>query len=314
MNSKGRLFFAASLFGFGWMGCLSAGPVSAAPCCSSNAVAPALLTGDERLLLGASFSREVVVGDAPENGSLLLRARNDEEVTSTLRLDAAVLLEDRWQAGAIIPLMQRSISRAGLQDDATMIGDLRLNVAYEAIPEWEYSTWKPKGFVFTQLTLPTGRSIHESRTYSAVDVAGTGFVSLSFGALLVKRWSTWDVFLLPEVRYSFEREFRSQDDSFSISPGWGAAVAIGAGWNSGAWRTGLRLHPSYAQAATTRWVNAESRSAHRLSWNTSADLSFMFDEDWTLAANYTDQTLLGPTVNSTLSRSFTLSLQRKWDR
>lgn len=288
------------------------GAVHAAPCCSSRTAAPAIISGDDQARLALSTSQATVIGDAPDEGIAVFRSGNVSEVTQLLRLDGSMILTDRFQLGLGVPLIRRQVRSATSKAEATRLGDLSLSSAYEALPEWTYSTWKPKGFVFAQLTLPTGRSLYESTATNAVDATGRGFFSVSSGGLFTKSWERWDAFLLPELHYSFTRTF----ESVTVAPGFGASIAVGGGFSpeSGSSRYGIRIQPAFDQGKQVRADGGESRSGAQKSWTVSLDWSYLLSADWSFQVSYADQTLLGPARNSTLSRTFLLGVQRSWQR
>jgi hypothetical protein len=297
-------------------GILSDSTAFASPCCAGSSATPALMSGDERIQMSLLTSRSTVIGDAPAHGIPVFRSASDDEVTLTHRLDAAVLLDDRWQVGFILPVVQHSVRNHQVNETHTAPGDLRFNLGYEALPEWTYSEWKPKGYVFTQLLLPTGRSIHETTMLSAADASGSGFFTAALGTLLIKRWSSWDAQLLPEVHYSFARRF--QAGTLQVTPGWGMSFTLAGGYSIGPFRVGFRLQPLLNQAQHFEFFSDDlvrtASTARRLLWTTGTELTYLHSDHWSMSATYTDQTLLGPAYNTTLSRSLALAVQRRWMR
>lgn len=290
----------------------------AAPCCSANAAAPSLISGDDDMQLTVMMSHSRIVGDVSPSGVSVFRASNHDELTQNLRVDAVTLVADRWQVGAQLPLVHRSLSLPGTDSAATRLGDVRLNAAYEILPEWSYSQWEPKGYVFLQTILPTGRSIYDSRETGAVDAVGQGFVTLAVGGLFLKRWGNFDVYLLPEIHHGFNRSFDSAltGERVSVEPSWGTSAALGAGFSpaGGDLRIGLRLQPTYAAKKRVLSSTGESFTAARLNWETAMELAYLLADEWSLGASYFDQTLMGPAQGTTLARGVTVSVQRRWPR
>lgn len=290
-----------------------------AACCAGSSAAPALISGDDWVQLSATVSRSQVIGDAPAQGLPVFRSQGNAEITQIYRLDGAWMFADRWQTGASIPLIHHSNERA--RASSTGLGDLRFNLGYEILPEWEYSTWKPKGILFLQATFPTGQSVYDTGSISATDAVGSGFYTFSLGSLWIKRWSSWDAFALPELHYGLPRTFQAADtERTRVSPGFGASLALGGGWSpgGGAFRLGLRIQPVFNQAKSIQisgdGADAATRTSRQLAWESGLDATYVWSDQLSLGASYVDQTLLGPAINSTLSRSFALSLQRRWPR
>lgn len=288
--------------------------ISAAPCCSANAAAPSLISGDDKaqITLGSSFGK--VIGDTTRDGTSIFRAENDNETSQSFRLDAASLISDRWQIGASIPLIRRGIVRPGIDANSTRLGDLRLSAGYEVLPEWSYSNW-PKGYIFTQLILPTGRSIYDAESGGAVDATGQGFVMTALGALLLKRFGNWDSYFMPEIHYSFGRTFTTSE-SITVGGSLGGSAALGIGISpmNGNLRIGLRIQPTYGGSKKVLSSSGKSLTAYQLAWDTALELAYLIEEKISLSAAYTDQTLLGPANGTTLSRSVSLALQYRMPR
>lgn len=290
----------------------------AAPCCSSSAAAPSIVSGDDQAQMTFTTSRSSVIGDAPNEGRAVFRSADDSETTQVYRLDYAKVIADRYQAGVSLPLVAHSVDKPSTQAQATRVGDIRLTAAYEALPEWSYSAWKPKGFVFLQAAIPTGRSIYDAREAGFVDATGRGFYTLSTGALLTKTKGAWDFYSMPEIHYSVPREFdaTATSESVRISPRLGFSLALGVGYspNLGNLRLGLRLQPVFNQAKIVESNSGKTETGMQQTWDTSLELGYLLDEMWTVLSTYSDQTLLGPAKNSTLSRTFALGLQHRWSR
>lgn len=288
----------------------------AAPCCSSNAAAPSLISGDDRAQVTLLLGQSHVIGDAPAEGIAVFRAPDDYEITQTARLDGAFLFSDRWQVGGTLPLVRRSVERSGFAAQGVSVGDVRLNFAYEFLPEWTYSVWRPKGYVFLQTTFPTARSIYELDGSSRIGAFGQGFFTFAVGCLLQKRWASWDVYFIPELHQSLARDFTdpSSGGTLRVTPSLGANAALGGGYSPGRFRFGARIQPIYNGRKSIEDNRGLFRGAYQLVWDVGADLSYLIADEWSLQASYTDQTLLGPAVGGTLSRTFTASVQYRLPR
>ena len=52
----------------------------------------------------------------------------------------------------------------------------------------------------------------------------------------------------------------------------------------------------------------------RISWDAALEVGYLVAQDWSLTASYTDQTLIGPAVNTMLGRTFSVAVQHRWER
>lgn len=287
----------------------------AAPCCGSAANVPGLITGDDRLQLTATASTAGVVADAPVGGGINSRADRDSEIRQMLRLEGATLLSDRWQMGASLPIIRRVRDRGSSHAEATGLGDLVLTAAFEALPEWSYSAWRPKAFVFLGATLPTGSSIYDSALPYRIDSRGRGFYSLSLGGLATKAWGSWDVQFLAEGHYSLPRNMETELGVLHLVPGVGYSSSLGVGYSpgGGSLRAGVSGTVSVESAVQTTGLTAGSGEAITLVTPT-LQLNYLFSSELSLGLFYSDQALVAASDNSSLSRSVSFMLQKRWPR
>ena len=296
--------------------CLVARLSAGASCCSGTGVSSGLITGDDRLEVRLSLDHGTVIGDARGEGPAVFRSKRESEVTETLRLEAAILVTDRWQVGSTIPLVRHLISRPEQSDESTRLGDVRLGAGYEVLPEWTYSVWRPKGYLFTQWVLPTGRSLREEESGSGVTASGRGFHTIFLGILFLKRWSDFDASFTSEAHYSFRRTFDLQTESLSVASGFGTSLALGFGYSPGgsAFRIGGQVRPVYEGQRLVTSSVGETLTGPNFAWDSTIEMSYLFAENWSLTGSYMDQTILGPAIHSTLSRVFGVALQHRWPR
>jgi hypothetical protein len=291
--------------------------VWAAPCCSGNSATPALISGDERAQLGAAVSEGHVIGDAPDSGPAVFRSNEESEVTRTYRLDGAFLVNDRIQIGTSLPLVQRSLREGATESSASNLGDVKVSSAYEVLPEWSYSSWKPRGYLYTQITAPTGHSLYEETNGNLSRTTGRGFWALAVGGVFLKSKKTFDLVLIPEVHRSFSRTFAGQNgDQVEVTEGFGGSLLFGGGLHFGDFRVGARFQPVVSQGKSIAFLSSEARSQSgpQASIDAGIDLTYNLNEDHSLTFSYTDQTLFGPAQNSTLSRVGAVQLLKRWQR
>jgi hypothetical protein len=276
-----------------------------------------LIVGDDEALVNFGVSLASVAAEPSNSGVPIWMDPSTSEVNRTLRLDGATLVSDRFQMGASLMMISHQIKTTASSDTTTGFGDVRLSAGYEFLPLWTYSPWRPKGFLFSVLTIPTGRSIYESQAPVATDVTGNGFYSLAVGSLLIKRWDIWDIFLIPEIHYSLNRTFQNYGETFQVEPGIGGSVGVGGGFSiwDGDLRLGLRVQPKWDQS---RKITSVRQPANGNSWmsnnDVGLDVTYLLSSNDTVMISYTDQTLLGPASNINLNRVVAVNFQHRWER
>lgn len=282
---------------------------NSAACCAGGASFPSLILSDDKAQLGVSASFSKVIGDAPNSGKPVFRNSSDDEWIHTYTLDAARLLSDRWQIGTAIPVVYRTRSNNAGKASDWGVGDMSAMLGFEALPEYSYSKWKPRGFLFTQFTVPTGGNTYESKKTFEVDAHGKGFYSLSIGTFLIKTIRSFDFSFRFSYLYSLPRTFKDSNGiPLKVSPGQSYSTALSAGYSpqQSDWRFALSLNPTY--------TTINNSSDYKLVWTTSLDISKIIYRRWVMGLGYNDQTLIGPANNSSLERGVVSFIRYKWER
>ncbi|MFM8270079.1 MAG: hypothetical protein ACKN9V_07810, partial [Pseudomonadota bacterium] len=289
--------------------------VQAAPCCGGPANVPSLISGDDESQLTTTFSLGSVVAEAPVGGGIKYRKENDHEDLQTFRIDGAVLLSDRTQAGLSIPIVRRARSRGSFSSDSMGLGDVAINVGYELLTEWNYNSWEPRGIVFISGTLPTGGSIYDAKEIYKVDSRGRGFWGLSSGFLFTKVIGNCDMSLLVEGHHGFSRKIENELGLLKLNPGWGGSglFALGLSPGGGNLRLGLSVAPSLEEPIETEGLVSGKGELVKL-WNASAQVSYLPSRTSSISLIYSDQTVIRFSENSALNRSFAFLYQTRWER
>lgn len=286
----------------------------AGACCGSSSLLPTLITGDDRAQLGATLSNAALMGRAYSSGPAVFHGEGESESTQTLSIAAALRIFDRWQAGVQAPVVRQENSVGTAHSTRTGLGDVQASVAFEALPEWSYSAWRPQGFVFLGVTAPTGKPMSEATDPMGSDATGRGDWGLSAGSYFRKTLQAWDLFATFSFTRFLEKQIRQSNLSLRYAPNWGAAAALGVGYSPGRgdWRFGLSLSPVYEWAR--RYSGSlEGTRTEKLVWNAGAQVAYMPSMAWSFGLAYSDQTLLGPVHNTSLSRTASFSVQRRWE-
>lgn len=287
---------------------LFAGKAFGAACCGGGFATPSLISGDDKAQVTTSYSfGEVVVDSVDSRG--VWRKSNDHPKIQSFRIDGAHLISDRWQTGLTLPVIQRSF----IGQTHSGLGDLSGSVAYEYLPDWDYNPYRPKGVGFIQLTLPTGKSRAES-DIGGLDSRGNGFWALGLGTLLTKIISHYDLFSTIEVHRSFGKRFSNSQMTGTIQPGWGGNFSLGGGYSFlRTWRAGSSITWTYEDPMNIRGEINSNGFTERYA-TTAFNLSYLIDNQWAGTLSYTDQTLFGSPVNTSLARTVLLQIQRRWER
>lgn len=280
-----------------------------AACCGGGGAVPAIISGDDEAQISTSISTtEVIVNNVDSSG--VWRKWDQHQKVQTFKIDAAHIFSDRWQAGVSLPVMQRT-----LQDQTySGLSDVAVSVGYEVLPEWNYSAWRPKGISFMQLTLPTGQSKFESDV-GGLDSRGNGFWALGLGTLLTKTFMNWDAYSTIELHTSRTQDIQTASFQGIVKPGYGGNLGFGLGYNVSDFRLGSSVTWTYEDP-----IDSESKlgiiqkgSVERYA-TAAASFSYLANDQWSGTVSYSDQTLFGNPLNTSLGRGLAVQLQRRWGR
>lgn len=286
-----------------------------APCCGGTANVPALISGDNQSQFTATFASGSVVAEAPVEGGIKYRKENDNETIQSFRFDGAFLLSDRAQVGITLPVMRRARARGEYFAESTGLGDVAVNLGYEVLPEWSYSPWQPRGVVFVSGTIPTGGSLYDAKELYKVDSRGRGLWGLSTGALLTKVLGNWDFSFLVEGHRGFSREIKNDLGVLQLNPGWGASSLLSVGLSpaGGNVRLGLSVAPSFEEAIATEGI-ISGRGESVALWTSAAQVSYLPSNTMSMSLIYSDQTFIHASQNSSLNRTVSFLIQKRFER
>lgn len=284
--------------------------VFAAPCCGSGFTIPSIITSDDRAQIATSYNYSRIHADVFTNGDW--RRREEKDITEIFKLEGAHIFQDRFQFGASIPFQKRT--RQGAQADSSSgLGDLSLQLGYEYLPDWDYNPYRPKGIGYFSLIVPTGRSVYESKDGSGIDARGRGFWGLGGGTILTKSWGSWDTNMNLEVHYSIAKKVSNETTQGTVKPSYGGSSAIGGGYNWESLRFGGLINWFY-EAPTDVTGTTRSQGTLKRYASGSVLLSYFFQSNQSLVVSYSDQTIFGSPLNTSLSKSVTVFFQKRWER
>ncbi|MFZ3230358.1 MAG: serine protease spb1 [Pseudobdellovibrio sp.] len=272
---------------------------------------PALITGDDQSMVTTSYSYSRVDTDVTDQGVWIKRSEND--LTSRiLKIDAATIFKDQYQVGFSLPIQTRN--KSGVTGgESTGLGDVSGLIGYEYLPDWDYNPWRPHGVGFLSITLPTGKSIQESDTISGIDSRGRGFWAVGIGTTLTKAWTVWDANSTLEIHRAFEKSVHNSQIDGSVKPGFGSSFSAGGGYNIKDLRLGTSIGWSYEDPIQVDGLSPSRGAVERFATGT-VSASYLFEKDWAGIFNYSDQTIFGNPTRTTLSKTVSVSLQKRWAR
>ena len=277
-----------------------------APCCGSGFTIPSIITSDDKAQMALTYTYSRIHADVFTNGDW--RRREEKDITETYKIEGAHVFKDLYQFGISVPYQQRT--REGAQADSSAgLGDISLQLGYEYLPDWDYNPYRPKGIGYLSLILPTGKSIYESEDGSGIDARGRGFWGLGAGTVLTKSWEHWDANFNIEGHYSFPKEVSNDTTKGTVKPSYGGSMAVGTGYNWESIRLGGLINWFYEAPIDVTGTTPSEGTLKRYA-SGSLLASYLFKTNESIVLSYSDQTLFGSPLNSSLSKSITLFFQK----
>ncbi len=275
----------------------------AASCCGGGLSLPGMIVGDDQRLFSATTSASQLSEESLSTGEWSSYAK--PRTSQALHLSLAQVFWDRWQVGASTQVMRNDQSVTGAERSSVEFGDSSFFLGYEALPEWEYSAWRPRGYVFFQVVAPTGRPTTTALQNNG-GVTGRGFWTAGPGMILTKIVGRWDVAVSGEIHSSLPKV----DNQLRLVPEPGGSVMLGSGYSLGNYRLSGAMTLNYEGPVRA------GDSAGSLQRYVTAVLggSYSIRDDLSIAVSYSDQTLFGEPINAPLNKSIAVAVSKRWAR
>lgn len=284
--------------------------VMGAACCGGGVALPSLITGDYRAQLILNMSNSAVTHSANDKHQITKRSGENQEVVETMSLSGAYLISPYLQVGGTLPYKHNTHRLENREEKSSGIGDLGLSAAYEFLPEFSYSLWKPRGHIFLKQVFPTSNSTYDSNSPLRTDIMGNGFYTTSLGLSFIKSITWLDFVLMGAAHYKAPRTFYSENQRYRVTPrpGFSGLFAIGISPFYGNFRLGSSL--AYSREGKIKITgDFASESEKSYYYEVGLSLSYLVN-DYSIGLAYTDQAYLGESSNTNLTKTLALNLIR----
>lgn len=282
----------------------------AGACCGGSASATGLILGDEKTLVGLDFDTKWIATDVSAEG--IWRSRSETELHRTLRLQYTSLLSDRWQFG----MQPNFVSRTRSGESESLMGDTTGFFGYEALTDWDYHPYRPRGTAYLAVSIPTGRSVYKSSSRNLLDSSGKGYATIGTGVVLNKVLANWTILFANEIHHGIP--------SSTLTPSWGYNASFSLSYELRSFSTGssvqVSLGHTYQNAFHIRQTEAlEDITALQVTtFSTGASYSMVNDltgdDPVIFQLTYSDQSLFGQPLNTPLGKSLILGVRKPFLR
>lgn len=200
--------WAALLFG----AAISYVPIAwSASCCGGGSATSLIIPKFSSAMIDISFDAEHYNGYWDIDGNYRDDPPGSDLNQYRLNLGYAYRLGSRWQTSVVVPYVWNSNQYAGLSSSTSGLGDMKVNLIYEAFDGIK-CVWKvrkpedliPATYYGLSLTIPTGISPYDD-VANSFDITGRGFYRLDASVLLDKTIYPWNATLLLSYGKYLER-------------------------------------------------------------------------------------------------------------
>lgn len=273
-------------------------------CCGGGSSSSMIITGDNLQELNIGFGHRNDLGQTDSDGWASFYDSRTRDQQSSLSIQYQRMIQDQWQLGGKISFIDKNLRKQGRVENKSGPGDLEIQGTWEFLPERTYSLIRPRGFLYSKISIPNSRSLYDSHSVIYSDVRGSGLYTTSLGSFFLKRLSLLTLKGGLELQHLFGRTFSEGKLSdynkiivplgatYSFDPmplSWG----INSTWN---YQTKKKFNGT---------ITAVSEKEYYWEMGTFVNWTVNRDETWGLS--YSDSTVVGKNINSPLYRSFGLN-------
>lgn len=280
------------------------GNVYAASCCGGGSSSSLILVGDNIQEYSLSFSYRNDLGQTDNVGWSLFHNDSVIDRQNALNFQLQRQITDRYQLAAKSGVVEKNIKKQNRHEKTTGLSDIEMQLTYEILPEYTYSPWKPRGFLYTKISKPMSRSLYDSSSSIYSDVRGSGLYTAGLGTFFIKNISSFTLKTTIEWQHFFGKDFGNSSlsdyDKFMLPLGVSYAltslpVAVGAG-ASWSYQTSKKLQGARASTSDQEYF-----------WDINGFVNWVITREHAVGLSYSDSTLVGKNVNSPLYRSLSLT-------
>lgn len=293
-----RIFFTLSFI------LLLTSNLYAASCCGGGSSSSLILVGDNVQEYSLGFSYRNDLGQTDSMGWSTFHNDSVIDRQNAFNFQLQRQIADRFQLAFKSGVVEKNIQKQNRHEKTTGLSDIDLQATYEMLPEYTYSLWKPRGFLYSKISKPMSRSLYDSRSSIYSDVRGSGLYTAELGTFFIKTISSFTLKTTIEWQHFFGKDFGNSSlsdyDKFMLPLGLSYALAslpmaVGAG---ATW--------SYQTPKKFQGV-VSGTSAKEYFWEINSFVNWVITREHAVGLSYSDSTLVGKNINSPLYRSMGLT-------
>lgn len=278
--------------------------ILAASCCGGGSSSSMIITSDNRREISIGFTSRTDIGQTDQNGWSTFNNHQIIDGKSIFNLQYGEQVAENFQLGVKTAIAEKHVKKSGKDEKTQGFTDLELQTTYEYLPEYTFHPYKPRGFIYTKLSIPLSKSIYNSQSSILSDVRGSGLYSASLGNFLIKKL---DLVTL-KVGFEFTKTFAKQFSEFKLDSYHRYTIPIGIAYafNQSDFSIGFTNTFSYTDEKKFIGNNLSNSHFERF-WDSNIFLNYSPNRQVIYGLSYSDSSIFGESINSPLYRSVALN-------
>ena len=280
-----------------------------ASCCGGGSSSSVIITGDNQQEFSFGYSYRNDIGQTDNQAVASLNDNSIQDHQFLYSLQIARMLFERFQTSLKIGVTTKDLDKQHRVEKKTGLQDIELQSAFEFMPEFTYSKFKPRGFSYLKLSVPMSKSLYDSKSQLFSDVRGSGLYSLAPGLFFLKKVSALSLKSGVEYQYYLGKIFSDSTlaDYYKIVIPFGASFALD--------RSPVILSVTSTwnyQSAKDLSGFIQSKSPNEYFWDLNLSSTYRLSDAAGISLSYSDSSIIGKSVNSPLYRIIGLSYNYGW--
>lgn len=260
----------------------------AASCCGGGGSSSLIIIADNlsELSIGSTFRNNI--GESTSRGEGNFYPSSVKDHTYIHLLEYKSMFSEKWQTGHSLNFIQKDLSKNGKSASFNHLGDYSFALNYETVSNYSYTLW-PRIFLGLRFNIPFGNNLYHSSKDLNADVVGNGYYQ--FGPSLILAKDGYLFSLLPTYSPAQDGIPHFFLISLSLSKSY--------------------VFDEWSVAPLTRWnftSNKENLAKKIQNWDLGITFSYLFNTLYSLDIGYTDNTLLGKSINAPLAREVVVKI------
>lgn len=281
-------------------------------CCGGGGGSAQIMLGPTKSVFRASYQNQTILADSNSNSKIVAKSEKEIETIKTTTLSSSYKLNDLWQAGITIPVVEKVKKTESEYISEQGLGDISLNTAYEFWPEYSRNQFITQSFLIFQITLPTSPSLFTSQKKDLLDTRGQGHNIYSLGSMTVKRINNHTINFGVTLSYREGRTFNNTlftEDSITTESSLNNELSLSHSYAINNKLSSLvQISRTYEQVNATSVFAGNTQSS--LVYTSSLGMIYSMDE-WDINLLYKDDMLIGPSFNHTLSKALSAGIIKR---